>query len=1503
MRRRQILRRALRAGLVAAAAMVPCLATADPVTLAAFAVNAAYAAGYINATIFIVASAAVLAVGTINARRQMRAQAAAARAAYNASLSDRTATMLRTDPPWRVVMGRCTVGGDIIAMFTSDKVGTRPDGSTYTRPDALRHILVHVATHEVEAIHEMTIAGVPVGPLDVNGWATSADWTVVTDEARDRQIPTGGSITEATPVSVVGSWLVSSLAATGDNTNPVGGSFALSDGGRTITNTAGEPIQVNYTLAFTRSSVRLSRYLGATSQAADPYLLSVVPGSWGATDNLPGIAYVVVTLDLEDPRFQGGEADFAFDVSGLKVLDPRDGQTRWTANPALLARQFLTAEWGLGCATDEVDDGYVIAAANACDAVVNLSSGANRLSETESLSTSFWTYDAVTLFASTGAPNGYMLDNADLRRIVENNTFGVHGVRTVSTISVGASSVWCLQALVSRHTGARNVTLRLLAQFNGQFASATFNLATGRVQSQLATGTAAVTGAGITSIGDGWFLVWVAGRPASTGNVITTFAIEMTAGTTPGAYAGDGSSALGVTCVQLTANSSPSDYIACRPFACQRRYTCHGAFTTDQAREGVMEEIARSMAGDIVPSAQWLVIAGTSAAPVMTLTDADLHGHIEIAQNGVGINDLINTVRGQYMPIGSRAARDYPPYSNPTFVAADGRTLATDRTWQFVNADYRAAQLARIEVERNRDAQIISFPAKLRAVGLRIGDRVNVTSAEYGFTNKLFRVEDYSFGLQTPVVLSLREDAAALWDLQDAAQLDQALNTDLPDPWSVPAPQNVNVASGTAHLQRQGDGTVVARVRVTWNAITAPYLAGGQGQVEVQWRRVVRDAPNAWQSVTVPADETGAYLLGAAEGDALMIGVTAVNALGARSTAVWRSHSVVGKTQPPADVAGLAAVVVPGALRITWTPSAELDYAATELRRGASWASGVRIDTGVAGSADVAGGAFEWPWPPVGAYTIWARHRDSSGNLSAAAMAVNATVTAAALGIGAAQFVGQIGGGNLAWNSSFERRSGLAPLSFSIYATLHNAQWTNPGGRLGGQAAGARITAANAGSWGFGIMADGVPTAQSGNVRGGWQVGRAYTMSFWARKVNGAGFGGMQLNWNQGPASVVAVSNPPLGTGYQRYVFLLLWGGAVEGDGRYYISVANPQTGIVGDEVHIDDLQIEEGEVATAWAPRSDDLPDGSVSPGSVSFSDLGNLVWNGKGQTSTEGWSTSDAASFTVAPVVNFWPASFSSTSCFVQACRDAFFGPWINVKPGEQFSCSWDSMPQGGGVMNFDCGLGVHTQNASGAADNFVYVASRAAALGGAQSISNTYTIPAGVARFRTLVQINKPLDNLSGAFGDAILFTNVVVRRMTGTALLEVGAATDVFQASVAGPITITDPTEVSRINFGPYPFNCKVAVSATFNVEITPASGFPQKSWAVVWLNSLVGGTGTLYRTPLVLDVVTTAFGATLSGSFDAFAGSASWVRIVGDGQGVVSSAAMRDLVWSVEIIKR
>lgn len=121
----------------------------------------------------------------------------------------------------------------------------------------------------------------------------------------------------------------------------------------------------------TTPTVRVKKHLGTADQAADDDLVSEV-SEWTTDHRLRGIAYIYVRL-----RFNSGVYKQVPQVSavvrGKKVTDTRDGATKWTPNPALIARDYLTdTAYGLGAETDEIDDTFVTAAANTCEEFVTV---------------------------------------------------------------------------------------------------------------------------------------------------------------------------------------------------------------------------------------------------------------------------------------------------------------------------------------------------------------------------------------------------------------------------------------------------------------------------------------------------------------------------------------------------------------------------------------------------------------------------------------------------------------------------------------------------------------------------------------------------------------------------------------------------------------------------------------------------------------------------------------------------------------------------------------------------------------------------------------------------------------------------------------------------------------------------------------------------------------------------------------------------------------------------
>lgn len=174
-------------------------------------------------------------------------------------------------------------------------------------------------------------------------------------------------------------------------------------------------------------------------------------------------------------------------------------------------------------------------------------------------------------------------------------------------------------------------------------------------------------------------------------------------------------------------------------------------------------------------------------------------------------------------------------------------------------------------------------------------------------------------------------------------------------------------------------------------------------------------------------------------------------------------------------------------------------------------------------------------------------------------------------------------GRNLVVNGSFEARGGdQRPYGFYGYNNaIISISFVAAAGRIGGLAFALRANATSNAT--FGLVANFTEVGISGGVLpAGWQPGRSYVLSFYARKASGAGWSDMFLAWNTAPSVVTTLANPVLSGAWQRYAFAITWGGTVEALGRCFVSVSG--TTAAGDEIHIDDLQVEEGAAATAYA-------------------------------------------------------------------------------------------------------------------------------------------------------------------------------------------------------------------------------------------------------------------------------------------------------------------------------
>lgn len=226
----------------------------------------------------------------------------------------------------------------------------------------------------------------------------------------------------------------------------------------------------------------------------------------------------------------------------------------------------------------------------------------------------------------------------------------------------------------------------------------------------------------------------------------------------------------------------------------------HGGGVLDSAVDNKtnIEDIISGMAGRAVYSGGfWKVRAGSYITPTVTLNEDHIIGGISI-QTRVSRKDRYNTVKGTYISqINNGQATDYPAVKNSTYITNDNNEqIIKDLPLPFTNRPHTAQRIAKIELEKMRQEIAFTASFNLHAMQFIVGDTVMITNTKMGWSGKVFEITNWSLGIGTgenpaPVVnMSLRETATTVYDWANGEEtaVDPAPNTNLPNPWVVPAP-------------------------------------------------------------------------------------------------------------------------------------------------------------------------------------------------------------------------------------------------------------------------------------------------------------------------------------------------------------------------------------------------------------------------------------------------------------------------------------------------------------------------------------------------------------------------------------------------------------------------------------------------------------------------------------------------------------------------------------------
>ena len=623
--------------------------------------------------------------------------------------------------------------------------------------------------------------------------------------------------------------------------------------------------------------LNVTKHLGTPGEAADAALTADVP-KWTSDCKLSNCAYLYVKLKYDRNAFSGLPTITA-DVRGRTLYDPRDGQTRYSNNPALVIRDYLSNTiYGRGIATSAIDDTSISAAANACDVRITAPS----FSDIFTVST---TTEALTF--SQPIP----IDTGD-------------GVKVSSTATV---------------------------------------------PSPLVAGT-------------------------------TYYAIKVTdtsyqlATTMANAFAG--------TAIDLTSAGSGQHTLAQVNYAA---YACDGTIDTNQTAYDNVRALLTACRGMLVFSGgkYRLVLDVATTASSFGFTESNITGSWVISQ--AGKRAKYNRVTAGFYNPAKKWQPDLAMIESTALRATDnGLILEAKIDLPFTANSYRAQNIGQLTLNQSRYGLVVKFSAFQEGLRCEVGDVVPITHTTPGWSAKLFRIMQIEIKDNDEVYVVAHEYSASVYTqavLSPAAVIAQS---NLPDPFSVPAVSGLTLASGTTELLRLSDGSVISRIRVGWTAPTEVYAQ--KGQVEVQTQATT---DLGWSPVDIVAAELGvAWVSPVQDGASYNVRIRAINSIGVRGAWSQGTVQVVGKTAPPSDVPWLRL----DGERLTWGPVTDIDLAGYRVRwqpgGSRSWSDALELHTGLLAVS---------PWDlvtiPYGAGQILIKAVDTTGNES-----LNVTAIACNLG-------------------------------------------------------------------------------------------------------------------------------------------------------------------------------------------------------------------------------------------------------------------------------------------------------------------------------------------------------------------------------------------------------------------------------------------------------------------------------------------------------------------------
>lgn len=379
------------------------------------------------------------------------------------------------------------------------------------------------------------------------------------------------------------------------------------------------------------------------------------------------------------------------------------------------------------------------------------------------------------------------------------------------------------------------------------------------------------------------------------------------------------------------AASDCNDNIPLAAGGTQKRYTIDGVVRSDVPIGQTLQDLVRSCNGALFyGGGSWKLKVGVHSASVKSFTLDNLRSGISLPTKA-SRRDNYNSITGKFVHADADYIEaDFPAITSSAFLSEDNNIAnPLDVSFPFLTDSSRAQRVAKQMLFRSREQMTFTADFDLTALGVEVGDIVDLTISEYGWTNKEFEVGSWSLTRGDSgairIAMTLRETSSAAfdWDAEESELL--ANNTNLPAINEVPEigvtlsqeyrAVNQNVTNAMVIYVTSSSFEQIDFVRIRYKKTSdTNYKNLGQGRLPSGAQDVARFEVN---DIEVPQIDGAAINY--------TVKVTPVNAFGFSGAEVTNTINMTADSTPPAAPTNFDHLLSGGTIFLHWDAVADLD--------------------------------------------------------------------------------------------------------------------------------------------------------------------------------------------------------------------------------------------------------------------------------------------------------------------------------------------------------------------------------------------------------------------------------------------------------------------------------------------------------------------------------------------------------------------------------------------------